>query len=389
MLKTELFSKKYKGKHFHPQEEDVMKRSRYWAVMKNSGLTFSLFALASCICFLIQKLDQQRAKPGRNNVYVLLIFMLAVVLISRFTDGYWYGAIAAAGAVFAVNYAFTYPFFAFDFSLSGYPLTALTVVVCIGISMVSSHMKRHAEMEVEMEKEKNRANLLRAVSHDIRTPLTSITGSASALLENDLSPEDQRKLVQGIYEEGNWLIRAAENLLSVTRIQGDSASLEKTGELAEEIVGEAMTRFRKDFPQTELVANVPDSFLFVPMDGMLIEQVLINLMENAVIHGGSPVVELSVKATKRKAVFQVADRGCGIPKRQERDLCALAEESRQSGDNKKNMGIGLSVCKSIVTAHGGGMKAARREGGGAVFSFWLPLEEEKKDDAKQRFYHRG
>jgi two-component system sensor histidine kinase KdpD len=236
------------------------------------------------------------------------------------------------------------------------------------------------EIVVKAEKEKMRTNLLRSVSHDLRTPLTSIIGASSAILENKdlISPETHDKLIGDIHEEAGWLIRMVENLLTVTRISDSPAKVKKLPEAAEEIVAEAVSRIRSRFPDVVIHVSVPEEFLMVPMDATLIEQVIINLLENAVYHAGREnPIDLKVTVQNRRAVFCVSDRGPGIPKEQLRNIFdGYPAEKSKSSDSSRGAGIGLSICMSIVKAHQGQMAAENREDGpGAVFTFTLPLEE--------------
>lgn len=236
---------------------------------------------------------------------------------------------------------------------------------------------------IDSEKEKMRSNLLRAISHDLRTPLTSISGSSNAILENGdaLDKKTRDELLIDIKEESQWLIRMVENILSVTRIKEGTASVVKTPEAAEEIVAEVISRIRTRFPDRRISVKVPDELLIVPMDGTLIEQVLINLLENAVKHSGDDtVVEVAVSKRDNNAVFEVLDNGEGIP---EQDLPyvfdSYATERKRSSDSTRSMGIGLSICMSIIKSHNGWMEAANRKEGGASFTFTLPLEEGQID----------
>ena len=138
----------------------------------------------------------------------------------------------------------------------------------------------------EADKERIRANLLRAISHDLRTPLTSIIGSSDSFTENYAALSDQEKLdlVSSINEDSHWLLNMVENLLSITRIQGDTGRVRKEDELVEEVVAEAITRIKKRIPDIEIHVTAPDNILIIPMDPLLIEQVLMNLMENAFVH---------------------------------------------------------------------------------------------------------
>lgn len=230
---------------------------------------------------------------------------------------------------------------------------------------------------IETEKEKLRSNLLRAISHDLRTPLTGILGASSAILENKdaLDMETKDKLIQHIKDDSQWLIRMVENLLSVTRINEDTANVAKTPEAAEEIVAAAISRIRKRFPQQKIQVSVPDELLMVPMDGTLIEQVIINLLENAIKHSGDDTaIEVSLRRDNNLAVFEVKDNGDGIS---EKDFPYLFESFLPNGkrtvDSSRGMGIGLSICMSIIKAHQGKIEAYNQTGGGAVFRFTLPL----------------
>ena len=153
------------------------------------------------------------------------IFVLTVLLISRFTTGYLFGTLAAVLSVVGTNYIFTYPYWAVNFTLSGYPLTFLTMlVVSLVTCTMTTKIKRQEDLRIEAAREKMRANLLRSVSHDIRTPLTSIIGSTSAMIENpDLPEQDRLLLLTDVRDDAQWLIRVVENLLSITRM-GDTTT---------------------------------------------------------------------------------------------------------------------------------------------------------------------
>ena len=229
---------------------------------------------------------------------------------------------------------------------------------------------------LETEKEKMRSNLLRAVSHDLRTPLTGIIGSASTLLENGrtIGEETGRKMLTDIQQDAGWLIHMVENLLSVTRITGGSTTLKKQDEVVEEIVSEAVMRIRKRFPQHKIDVVVPDELLIVPMDATLIEQVLINLMENSIRHSGSSLpVSLKVSCKKAGAVFTISDKGKGIDPSRIPDIFD-GKTYKGSTDSSRGLGIGLSICKSIILAHNGRIYAENNLNGGASFTFVLPMK---------------
>ena len=345
-------------------------------IFRNMTVTLSLLGGASLLCaFLNQIGDSDQAVP--------LVFVLAVLLTSRITDGYFYGLFATVVSVFGVNYIFTYPYFEFNFTITGYPITFLTMfAVSTVVGMLTEQVKRQSRIEAEAEKAKMKASLLRSVSHDLRTPLTSIIGSSSAVLENfdEFDDEVKRDLICHVRDEAQWLKQLVENILSITRMKNGPAQIVKVEEAAEEIAAEAVTKFKKQYPEMKVSVSVPDELLMVPMDAVLIEQVIINLMENAVRHGRyTTLIELSISQHGDMAHFEVRDNGCGI---ESKVLPKLFEEmfphaQEGGGDSTRSLGIGLSVCMSIVKAHGGRMSAANRAEGGACLSFSLPMKEEK------------
>ena len=236
---------------------------------------------------------------------------------------------------------------------------------------------------LEKEKENMRSNLLRAISHDLRTPLTGILGASSAILENGerISSQARQQLIQDIREDADWLLRMVENVLSVTRIGPQASGLRKVPEAVEEVIAQAVNRCRKRLPGLSLTVRVPEEFVMAPMDSTLIEQVLINLIENAYKYGRSAQpVEVTVCTAGENVRFVVQDHGPGIAP----ELLPVLFEGflgrdGQSADSSRGLGIGLSICRSIITAHGGTIQAENRPGGGAQFVFTLPLEEEASD----------
>lgn len=314
---------------------------------------------------------------------IALIFILALVLISRWTVGYLYGTICSLIFVIFINYVFTYPYFEINFTLSGYPIT---FIVMLGISLLTSTMTSHLTLQAEMiaerekqladaEMEKMRANLLRAISHDLRTPLTGIIGNSSLFLENQerLRPAEKREIVTNIYNDSNWLLNMVENLLTVTRIQGDNFSIKTTEEPVEEVIAAALQKINKRYPDTAISVQVPDEFILLPMDAILIEQVTVNLLENAIVHSGSTrPLELLVEEEPHNVRFTIKDYGSGIASdKLEQLFDGTSYTPSQTSDAHKGMGIGLSICKTIITAHHGTIMGQNHEQG-AEFIFTLP-----------------
>ena len=328
-----------------------------------------------------------QAVMGRIEGVAMLIFMLAVFVTSMYTEGYVWGVAASLISVLAVNFAFLSPYFAFNFTLSENLFSGLVMlVVSIMTSTLTTRVKKQEQLRMESETEKMRANLLRAVSHDLRTPLTSIYGACSTVIENydSLGREQKLKLLGEVCEDAQWLNRMVENLLSVTRIDSEKVSVKKTPTVLEELIDTVLVKFKKTHPGVNIHVELPDDFIVIPMDSMLIRQVLTNLLENAVLHAeGMTKLTLRVFTLGNRAVFEVADNGCGIPKERLRTLFTGTLPSESGADSGKHgMGIGLSVCAAIIKAHGGEIKAESKPGEGTTIRFWLETEEIETEETE-------
>lgn len=321
----------------------------------------------------------------REETLIPTVFALAVFLIALLTQGYIYGIVSSLISVLAVNFAFTFPYFKFNFSVPENLISAIIMLmVTILTSTLTTKIRKQEKLKAESEKEKMRANLLRAVSHDLRTPLTTIYGSSLAMMENFdcISKEQQMQLLGGICEDADWLMRMVENLLSVTRIDGNGANLIKTPIVLEELIDTVLVKFRKRYPAYSANVDIPEEFISIPMDAVLIEQVLVNLLENAVQHAkGMTELTLKVYILGNRAIFEVADNGCGIPKEMLSHIFTGYFEVQNApvDQKKRSMGIGLSVCATIIKAHGGAISAKNQKSGGAVFRFSLELEDEQHE----------
>ena len=316
-----------------------------------------------------------QAVMGRIEGVAMLIFMLAVFVTSMYTEGYAWGVAASLISVLAVNFAFLSPYFAFNFTLSENLFSGLVMlVVSIMTSTLTTRIKKQEQLRMESEKEKMRANLLRAVSHDLRTPLTSIYGACSTVIENydSLDKEKTIKLLGEACSDAQWLTRMVENLLSVTRIDSEKVTVQKTPTVLDELLDTVLVKFRKRYPEIPVELETPDAFIVIPMDSMLIQQVLMNLLENA----------LKVFTVGNRAVFEVTDNGCGIPRERLKTLFSGTDPDVPADSRKHGMGIGLSVCAAIIKAHGGEIKAESRLGEGTTIRFWLETEEIEMEDAE-------
>ncbi len=341
-------------------------------------LTVLMLAASFGISLLLQKFDVYEQ--------ITTLFAFSVFLISLITDGYLHGVISAILSVFIINYMFTYPYFNVDFSA---PSSIISAIIMLIISVLTStfttKMKEWQRVKAESEKERMRANLLRAVSHDIRTPLTTIYGASSAILDNNntLTETQKTQMVSGIKSDSEWLIRMVENLLSITRIDSGNVKLIKTPTVLDELIDSVMLKFKKRYPQQRVELDLPDDLVIIPIDAILIEQVIINILENSVQHAGDFTrLSLKVFVIGNEAIFEISDNGNGIDKeRLEHIFTGYYNKDVESVDTqKRNAGIGLSVCATIIKAHGGTITAENAKDGGAVFRFVLTTEEEQKND---------
>lgn len=344
---------------------------------KDFIISFTLYIVTVIACMLLRSLD----KTGDTS-YVAMLFLTDVFLTAVLTDGYLFSILCAVLGVFSVDYIFTEPYWHISFTLAGFPLTFLVMMtISILAGALASRAKQMEATQRQMTREKMRGNLLRGMGHDIRTPLTGIVGATDVLLKQDetLTPQQRRELLQSINEEAKWLMRVSENLLSITRIDGENAGVKKTPELVEEIIEGAVSKFLRHYQGIAVQVHLPEEPMLVPMDPLLMQQVLFNLMENAARHGETvKQIDIFLYQEEDKAILEVADDGVGIAHSRLEHLfdgTLHPEEGRE--DARRDMGIGLSVCRTIVVAHGGSITAGNQKNGGALFRIALPMEKEE------------
>ena len=243
----------------------------------------------------------------------------------------------------------------------------------------------HNDLRIDAEKEKMRGSLLSSISHDFRTPLTSILGASTTVLEQkDMLAEMRDTLLVDIQDNAKWLLRMVENILMATRISQETMQLNKRLEAAEEVIAQSVSIVRSRFADHMIHVKVPDEVVMIPMDATLISQVIINLLENAIKHSDEGAfVLLTLQIKDQFALFEVRDHGTGIPAHLLDSIFEIHAQVDADGnpitdlsaDPSHGMGIGLSICRTIIQAHGGIIEGHNRREGGAKFSFWLPLED--------------
>jgi two-component system sensor histidine kinase KdpD len=233
--------------------------------------------------------------------------------------------------------------------------------------------ERTRSTQVEIEAERLRTALLSSLSHDLRTPIGVITGAATALEQESASPGARRELLQSILDESRRMGRLVDNLLDMVRLESGSLQVQKDWQNLEESIGAALLRLGDRLANHPTTVTLPPDVPLVPLDPVLIEQVFVNLLENAARYTppGTPV-EISAEEGEGGVVVTVADRGPGLEKGEERKV--FEKFYRGRGQHiPGGVGLGLAICEGIIAAHGGRIWAEARPGGGAAFRFTLPL----------------
>ena len=256
-----------------------------------------------------------------------------------------------------------------------------TVLNQLSLSIEREELEHESEqIQLEVEKEKLRSNLLRGISHDLRTPLTGIAGAANYIAANagEIEPEELRRMMQGVERDAVWMNNVVTNLLHLTRIQEGALQIKKTTEVVDDVVADALERTRNQRQERSVSVRLPEEVVAVPMDGLLIRQVLCNLLDNAFSHtrpGTS--VRLTVERQTDAVQFAVEDNGGGIPQQVMDHLFeSFVDAGNGRADGRRGMGLGLAVCRAIINAHGGRIWAENNQDGGAGFFFTLPVKTE-------------
>lgn len=392
---------------FHKQRIDPFfsQCAVWWNKLPHLPRDISVSVLLIVVAYLCSSILLQYTGAENNSA---LVFVLAVMIISTITSGYIYGISASLVGGFFINFFFMYPYSSFSLSYSGYPvamLSMLTVsmIVCFLTSRIK-HMaylaykreqktkelyelteRLNAEknaLQLEADRESIRSNILRAVSHDLRTPLTSISGAAAVLMSSsELQSEKNLSLLNDIKCDADDLIAMVENLLSVTRIKSSTLPLKKQDEMLEEVIGDALIAIHRRFPHSKISLELSDDLIMLPVDPILIKQVISNLLENSIRHSGCPQqITLCLYREENWAIVEIRDQGRGLSEEVQLAIEQGRPLSRDcSGDSTRGMGIGLSVCQSIIKAHNGFFTACNAPEGGAIFRFGLPMEEGNHD----------
>lgn len=322
---------------------------------------------------------------------VAMVLLLGIVFVStRF--GHGPSILAAILSVLAFDFFIIAPHYTLAVADPHHVVTfAVMFLVAIVISGLTQRVRSQAKegallaeeaekARIQAETERLRSALLSSVSHDLRTPLAAITGAASTLVQDDavLDATTRKDLAETIFEEADRLNRLIRNLLDMTRLESGAVKVRKEWQPLEEVVGAALGRADARIAGRDVEVRLPRDLPLAPFDGVLVEQVLINLLENAAKYAGDGVIEIVATAGVDEIVVEVADRGPGIPAGDEARVFEKFHRAVREG-SPGGVGLGLAICRAIVAAHGGRIWAENRPGGGASFKFTLPIEGRPPD----------
>jgi len=318
-----------------------------------------------------------RTMAGRFDHANLIMVYLAGVALVALRGGRGPSALAACLSVAAFDFFFVPPHLTFAVADAEFVLTfAIMLAVGLLIATLAVRVREQTEaadrIRAEAEAERLRHTLLSSVSHDLRTPLAAITGAATALArEGELDAETRRDLLDAIAEESHRLNRLVTNLLDMTRLEAGPLRLNREWLPVEEVVGSALARMEPRLPAARVVTSLPADLPLVPVDAVLVEQLLVNLLENAARYAGPAAhVNVGARAEPGAVLVEIRDDGPGLPPgREER----IFEKFHRGSAREHGFGLGLAICRAIVTAHGGRIWAENAAPQGAVFRFTLPV----------------
>ncbi len=343
-------------------------------MMKIAGRDWLLSIGSAAVCTGLAAL----ISPYVTHVDLAMIYLLGIVVTASFSSK-GPSLLATLLSIAAFDFFFVPPYFTFVVHDARYLVTfAVMFIVAYVISRLTLRVREQAtaaqQALLRAETEALRSTMLSSVSHDLRTPLAAITGAATTLLQQDatLDQHNRQELTQTIAEEAEHLNQIIRNVLDMTRLESRAITIKKEWQSLEEIVGVVLNRLSEKLKDHHVAIMLPEDLPLILFDPLLIEQVLMNLFDNALKYTppGTPF-EISASVREAEAMIEVADRGAGLAEGSEERI--FEKFVRGSGPGG-GIGLGLAICRAIVTAHGGHIWAENRTGGGAAFRFTLPLE---------------
>ncbi|MEI6542359.1 MAG: ATP-binding protein [Methylococcales bacterium] len=355
--------------------------------LRRSESTYLALFLGIAVPLLLTLVDW----PFRNVLTpsnILLVYLLGVFFVAMHF-GLLPSILASLTSAGAFAFFFAPPIFSFAI-VDQENLMGLVVMLVVGVvtSNLAENILHHTiervksielakEVTLKMQAETLRNSLLSSISHDLRNPLAIIVGAASTLESDEqcLDAVSRRKLVKVISEEAQRMSDLTIKILEMARLEAGEVILNRQWFAPEEIVGSALSRLDKQLKSRPVNIHMPENLALINVDAVLLQQVMVNLLDNADKYSDSGLpIDISVGAMSLGLYITIADRGPGIPAGLQQKIFEkffrINEESAQSG-----VGLGLSICRAIIEAHGGEIQATNRSGGGALFQIYLPILE--------------
>ncbi len=325
------------------------------------ALSIAAIAVCTAACFVLSAI-----LTLTDLVMIYLVGALVIALRGRRGPALF----ASLLGVLSFDFFFVPPRYTFHVE---HPQYIVTFIVMFSVALLISHLAVRIRLQAEAAKkaevvtatEKLRSSLLSAVSHELRTPLTAILGSASALLHGH---KGDSSLLENIRDEAERLTRLIHNLIETTRLES-GAALKKEPYPIEDVIGTALERCEKVLAGRAVETDLPENLPMVPLDPVLMELVFVNLIENAARHAPKAALDISARERMDALEVSVADDGPGL---KAEDLDRIFEKFFRASSAPGGAGLGLAICKAVVEAHGGTIKAENRPAGGAVFRLTLP-----------------
>lgn len=342
--------------------------------------SIAIMAIATFLSFFLQSY-------GIRKENILMIYIVGVLVITVTTTGYLYGMMASVCSVLLFNYFFTVPVHTFAMTDQN-DVVRLVFFLITGFISASIMVRFHNQVRIaeetraQMEREKLKSNMLRSISHDFRTPLTGIMGAAGLLKEADELEAGVRKELAGeIQEQSVWLMRLMENILNMTKLESEEFEIRKNQEVVDDLIYEAVSHIIGLREKRRFEIKLPSELIVVNVDGKLMVQVLVNLLDNAMKHTGeNGWICIEARYDAGKVWISVEDDGDGIQEDLKENIFdEFVTRSDEKGDRQRGIGLGLAICKAVVNAHGGNICAENRKEGGARFMFWLEARQVSTD----------
>lgn len=337
------------------------------------------YFLAACIIILCTYINHLLFHYVDHSNLIML-YLLGTIFVATRTPGKYGPAIfSAILSTLCFDFFFTPPFYSFNVSDIQYFFTLLVMLtvthtiihltICVQNQCMAA---RNAKEQAEAERIRN--IMLTSISHDLRTPLTVIMGSASTLLQMKSTNGNVTELSKNIYLESKRLNHLVTNILQIVRLESGTVKVSKQLYAIEDIINSALGRFDEEWISRKVNVNIAQYMPLIPLDHILIEQVLNNLIDNALKYSekNSPI-EITARLKNRQALVKVGDRGVGIQSGDINNIFEKFYRVENADQTRSGFGLGLAICKHIILAHHGKIWAEQRKDGGTFFYFVLPL----------------